>query len=247
MNLSSTPGQGSLFRIRLFLPHIHAAQATPAPILGERVGYIGPRRRILVVDNERVDRELLVGLLGALGFEMDQAASGLECLEVVPRFQPQLIFMDLAMPGIDGWETIRRLRRDGLSDARIAIISANAFDKGLDNDAGIPSQDFITKPVRIDDLLEWIGRALAIEWVVAEFRPTAAAVPAAHLPAADDLRVLDQLAGMGYLRGLLDKLNEIDALDAGHGEFVARLRQLAKQFEFDAIRNILSESPDESP
>jgi signal transduction histidine kinase/CheY-like chemotaxis protein/purine-cytosine permease-like protein len=247
MNLVSTPDRGSLFRIRLFLPQIHSAQAVPAKILGQRVGYVGPRRRVLVVDNERVDRELLVGLLTPLGFEMDQAASGLECLEAVPRFQPHLIFMDLAMPGIDGWETIRRLRREGLSDARIAIISANAFDKGLDNDAGIPPEDFITKPVRIDDLLEWIGRALAIEWVIAAPRPAAGPAPEAHLPAAEHLHALDELAGLGYLRGLLDKLDEIDALDAGYGQFVARLRQLAKQFQFDAIRNILSESLNESP
>jgi signal transduction histidine kinase/CheY-like chemotaxis protein/purine-cytosine permease-like protein len=247
MHVSSTPGQGSLFRIRLFLPQIHTAQAAPAAIRGERVGYVGPRRRVLVVDNERIDRELLVGLLVPLGFEVDQAASGLECLEVVPRFRPHLILMDLAMPGIDGWETIRRLHRDGLDEAIIAIVSANIFDKGLDNDAGIPPEDFITKPVRIDDLLEWIGRVLAIEWVVAEPRPQAAPAPTAHLPAAEHLRALDQLAGLGYLRGLLDKLDEIDALDAGHGEFVARLRQLAKQFQFEAIRSILGESLNESP
>ena len=238
MKLDSRPGAGSRFTIRLFLPHLHAAQVAPAQVLGERTGYLGARRRILVVDNERVDRELLVSLLVPLGFEIDQAASGTECLEVAPRFNPDLIFMDLAMPGIDGWETIRRLRRDGLCRAHIAIISANAFDKNLDNDVGIAPRDFITKPVRVADLLDWIGATLGLQWVVTEAR--GARDPAAmNLPAVEHLEALGELAGMGYLRGLLDKLNELDALDARYAEFVARLRPLARRFEFETIRGIV--------
>lgn len=244
LSLESTPGQGTRFRIRLFLPQLHPAEAAKALPRGERVGYIGPRRRILVVDNERVDRELLVQLLTPLGFQLEQAASGLECLQVIPRFQPHLIFMDLAMPGIDGWETIRRIRRDHPGDTRIAIISANAFDKGLDNDSGIPAEDFITKPVRVQHLLDWLGQALNLEWVRAEpaALPAAPVSTAQALPPAEALRALEELAGLGYLRGLLDKLAEIDALDAGHAEFTARLRSLARQFQFDAIKDLLAET-----
>ena len=53
------------------------------------------------------------------------------------------------MPGIDGWETIRRIRRQKLSAAHIAVLSANAFDKGLDNDAGVAAEDFIVKPLKV--------------------------------------------------------------------------------------------------
>jgi CheY-like chemotaxis protein len=154
--------------------------------------------------------------------------------------------MDLAMPGIDGWETIRRLRRDGLCRAHIAIISANAFDKNLDNDVGIAPRDFITKPVRVADLLDWIGSTLGLQWVVAEAK--SAREPAAiNLPVAEHLQAIDQLAAMGYLRGLLDKLNEIDALDARYAEFVARLRPLARRFEFEIIRGIVGGRRNEPP
>ena len=242
MQLSSTPGEGTLFRIRLFLPQVHARQAARELIRLNRIGYVGVRRRILVVDNEKVDRDLLQNVLEPLGFIVEQAASGYECLASVARFAPHLIFMDLGMPGIDGWETIRRIRQQRLSEAHIAILSANAFDKGLDNDVGIAAQDFIVKPLRVNELLDWIGRQLQLEWITADSPPPAAAPsepPPLIAPDASHLAALDELINLGYLRGMLNKLAEIERLDPQHGEFVRVLRDLARQFQFDAMKEIL--------
>ncbi|HYF19941.1 MAG TPA: ATP-binding protein, partial [Ramlibacter sp.] len=160
----SEPGRGTTFRVRLFLPQVHGA---PAPLRApvRPAGYEGPRRRILVVDNEEPDRELLVQLLEPLGFELRTAASGHDALDLLAsglRFDA--ILVDLAMPGIDGWETIRRMRAMENLQAKIAVVSANAFDKGLDNDAGIRAEDFILKPVRHSELLDWLERQLALCW-----------------------------------------------------------------------------------
>ena len=202
------------------------------------------RQRILVVDNEKVDRDMLQSVLEPLGFQVEQAASGFECLQVLPRFSPHLVFMDLAMPGIDGWETIRRIRRQNLTSAHIAILSANAFDKGLDNDAGIAVEDFIVKPLRVHELLDWIGRKLDLEWVSADtpaipLPPPPAQAPPLVPPGPGPLAALDELVGLGYVRGILNKLGEIERLDPRHGEFVRVLRDLARQFQFDAMREIL--------
>jgi len=185
---------------------------------------------------------MLQSVLEPLGFIVEQAASGYECLASVARFAPHLIFMDLGMPGIDGWETIRRIRQQGLSDAHIAILSANAFDKGLDNDVGIAPQDFIVKPLRVNELLDWIGRQLQLEWITADSPPPAAAPsepPPLIAPDASHLAALDELINLGYLRGMLNKLAEIERLDPQHGEFVRVLRDLARQFQFDAMKEIL--------
>jgi signal transduction histidine kinase/CheY-like chemotaxis protein len=161
MTVRSTPGQGSTFGLRLFLPALPADTPSAAPPQRlARGGYAGPRRTILVVDNEEADRTLLVDLLQPLGFRIEQAASGEECLLRLQTLQPDVIFLDLAMPGIDGWETLRRIRAQGLSQAAVAIISANAFDKGLDNDLGLPASDFLVKPVRLAELLDWLGQHL---------------------------------------------------------------------------------------
>jgi len=249
MQVSSTPGDGTLFRIRLFLPQVHSAQAARELPRRNRIGYVGVRRRILVVDNEKVDRDLLQNVLEPLGFVVEQAASGYEALQVIPRFAPHLVFMDLGMPGIDGWETIRRIRQQHLTEAHIAILSANAFDKGLDNDAGIAPEDFVVKPLRVDELLDWIGRRLALDWVTADIPPApqvAAEPPPLVPPPEAHLAALDELIGLGYLRGILNKLVEIEKIDPQHGEFVRVLRDLARQFQFDAMKELLRKMRDDT-
>ncbi|RIX49670.1 MAG: response regulator [Rhodocyclales bacterium GT-UBC] len=247
MQVSSTPGEGTLFRIRLFLPQVHSAQAARELPRLNRIGYVGVRQRILVVDNEKVDRDMLQSVLEPLGFIVEQAASGYEALQAIPRFSPHLVFMDLGMPGIDGWETIRRIRQQQLTKAHIAILSANAFDKGLDNDVGVAAADFIVKPLRVHELLDWLGRKLELEWVTADTPPPPAA-PAEPPPliAPDELHLaaLDEVIGLGYLRGMLNKLAEIERLDPKHGEFVRVLRDLARQFQFDAMKEILRKMRD---
>lgn len=247
MQVSSTPGEGTLFRIRLFLPQVHSAQAARELPRLNRIGYVGVRQRILVVDNEKVDRDMLQSVLEPLGFIVEQAASGYEALQAIPRFSPHLVFMDLGMPGIDGWETIRRIRQQQLTNAHIAILSANAFDKGLDNDVGVAAADFIVKPLRVHELLDWLGRKLELEWVTAD-TPPPPATPAEPPPliAPDELHLaaLDEVIGLGYLRGMLNKLAEIERLDPKHGEFVRVLRDLARQFQFDAMKEILRKMRD---
>ena len=249
LQVTSTPGEGTLFRIRLFLPQVHSTQAARELPRLNHVGYVGVRRRILVVDNEKVDRDLLQNVLEPLGFVVEQAASGYDCLHILPHFAPHLVFIDLGMPGIDGWETIRRIRRQQLTEGHIAVLSANAFDKGLDNDAGIAADDFIVKPLRVNDLLSWIGRKLELQWVSAAVpvdAPAPAEPPPLIAPDDDHLAALDELIGLGYLRGMLNKLAEIEKIDPQHGEFVRVLRDLARQFQFDAMQEILRKMRDAS-
>jgi CheY-like chemotaxis protein/anti-sigma regulatory factor (Ser/Thr protein kinase) len=161
LTVESTPGVGTTFRLRLFLPEVRAGLIEREAPRRRRTGYTGRRRCVLVVDNEEVDRGLIVSLLAPLGFTIRQAASGEACLALLAALQageadgpmPDAVFMDLAMPGIDGWETLRRLQAQGLGAVPAAIVSANAFDKGLDNDVGITPADFLVKPVRVGELL----------------------------------------------------------------------------------------------
>jgi CheY-like chemotaxis protein len=266
LTVVSTPGVGSVFRVKLFLPEVHgaAAAAVAAPAVPRlRRAYAGPRRRILVVDNEEADRELLVNLLQPIGFELRTAASGHDCLDLLAAgYQPDVILMDLAMPGIDGWETIRRIRtleQGGKAPSggsalhemksvgapiRIAVVSANAFEKGHDNDGAIASEDFIVKPVRHSELLDWLGRRLALVWEDDSLqksehestgRPGLQTIPDAKM-----VEPLLQAATLGYYRGILTQLDRIEAADPAFAAWVADMRALARQFRFEDISRQLT-------
>ncbi|MCW5322930.1 response regulator [Verminephrobacter aporrectodeae subsp. tuberculatae] len=293
LSVSSQPGVGSVFQVKLFLPEVHAdASGKAAPAVAAprvRRGYVGVRRRILLVDNEEQDRELLVQLLASLGFELRQAASGHAALDLLASgYRPHAILMDLAMPGIDGWETIRRIRalgddrRCARVDAHIAIVSANAFDKALDNDVGIDPEDFIVKPVRHSELLDWLERRLDLQWqqdaapsvlpapvptpvtsaappgllpvpattptMTPTMTPTTTTTSAAPqpftYPDAAALAALARVLELGHYRGIIDRLDAIGRDQPAHGAFVRRMRQLAQEFQFDAMERILGQAPE---
>ena len=249
MTVDSTPGQGSVFRIRLFLPEVHgtAAQGSrPQAVRKQPKAYAGERRKLLVVDNEEPDRELLVQLLQPMGFDLRVAASGHDCLDLLATgYQPDVILMDLAMPGIDGWETLRRVRSAGHDNIAFAIVSANAFDKGLENDVGIRPEDFIVKPVRHTELLDWLERRMALQWLYE--LPTAlstdALPPAAPrvLPDAVQRALLLEVVNLGFYRGIMNKLLEIEAHQPDTSVFVEDMRKLARQFQFEVMARQLSE------
>ncbi|RZI94539.1 MAG: response regulator, partial [Variovorax sp.] len=277
MKVQSTPGVGSVFRVRLFLPRVHEAPAAqgrraepriPAPAPRARRGYEGARRQLLVVDNEEADRELLVQVLAPLGFELRTAASGHDALDLIAAgLRPDAMFVDLAMPGIDGWETIRRARKLGLAQDRpspgrpkpaaapsggsedtqcrawgpcaVAIVSANAFDKRLDNDVGIAPEDFFVKPVRHSELLDWLERRLQLRWTAMPAQPAAPAAQTMVRPVPERLRALEAAVGLGYFRGIM---NELDAIESAQPECTAwtgAQRALARQFQFEAMSRLM--------
>ncbi len=269
LTLASTPGAGATFQVRLMLPRIHAPAhaAPPDPV---RTGYASRRRTVLVVDNERVDRELLVQILSPLGFIVEQAESGPDCLRRHAQCRPDLVLMDLAMPGMDGWETCRLLRDVHGCTAPIAIVSANAYDKGLLNPAAIPADDFFVKPVNVAELLDWIGRRLQLQWSsdgnadtgsgsdtgsgadLGAIAPAASAsVPgggnatAPAMPPPMQLQALRRLVAAGYVRGVQRELDRLAALAPEYAAFIAAMRGHAARFQLDAMAQLLQETPHE--
>ncbi|WP_077032860.1 ATP-binding protein [Pelomonas sp. KK5] len=241
LKVRSEPGQGTCFELKLFLPTLHEGAIAQQRRRAARIGFEGQPRRVLVIDNEEADRQLLRAVLEPLGFDVMTAASGAEALALIPGWPPEAILLDLAMPGLDGWQTLAAIRRQGLSDAPAAIVSANAFDRGLENELGITPGDFIVKPVRVDELLDWLGRALALQWRLREAAPAAvAAVAAVAAPATptasrEHLQALLQLVQRGHVKGIHRQLDLMLAEDPASQQFVTELRMLARDFQLQAM------------
>lgn len=116
--------------------------------------------RILVVDDEPVMQAFVCRVLRQFGYDVESALDGEQALAMIQTEQPDLVLLDLAMPGIDGWGVLERLKQ--LSDApRVVVLSAAMSDadthrRGLDAGAWA----CLTKPVRIADLVATCRQAL---------------------------------------------------------------------------------------
>lgn len=129
--------------------------AMAPPTLRDVPGMSG---RVLVVDDNKVIRQLIRVNLELEGFEVVTAADGAECLDIVQRVQPDVITLDVVMPRLDGLRTAARLRSDARTrDIRIAIVSACTqleVERGVA--AGVDA--FLGKPFEPSDLVNMVRR-----------------------------------------------------------------------------------------
>lgn len=240
LRVDSLPGEGTTFLIRLFLPSVRVEDGLP--ILSNRMphGYQGPRRKILVVDNEPVDRQLLLNILQPLGFDVKEVASGVECLRLYPEFQPDIIFMDLAMPEMDGWEACHLIRNVHHSDVKIGIITANAYDKNLENTSGITDEDFILKPVNLFELINWIGERLDLQWIEhAENINPLSLRNSQDIPPKKILIDFLKMIDLGYMAGIRKLIDEIDSEKSASASFINEIRQMSEAFQLDAMKTFI--------
>lgn len=256
MQFESVLGHGTRFEIRLFLPQIRETAHLSKKAVRQRLGYEGPVRTILVVDNEEVDRELLRNTLQPLGFIVQEAANGQACVNQYQMLKADAILMDLAMPMMDGWEAAYIIRQVHHSQVPIAIVSANAYDRNLDNQAKIPARDFFVKPVNLEEVLDWIGQQLNLTWryedsqgqapaLTAPALETAAATETLHPPAEAIppvlLENLVQFARMGYVKGVREVLATLSREHPQHQTFIYALQQAMERFDFAKLLRLIEE------
>ncbi|NVM77249.1 signal transduction histidine kinase/ActR/RegA family two-component response regulator [Duganella sp. SG902] len=164
LQVESAPGKGSRFWFDVPLPVVEAPGAT-AGTEHIATGYVGPRKTILVVDDVATNRALLRDLLGSLGFRTLEAENGMSALMQTQAVRPDMVLLDMVMPGMDGIETLRRLRADArTADTPVLIISASSTPEEEERSLEVGAKAFLPKPVNEHDLLREIGAHLKLEW-----------------------------------------------------------------------------------
>lgn len=244
--LVRTSKEGSLFRVRLYLREV-PDPGVPVEVPLRTAGYLGERQSLLVVDDQPVQRQMLAGMLAPMGFEIREAASGTECLDILasaPR-APDAILLDITMDDMDGWQTARRIRAEGFV-MPIILVSANVFEnqQALLRENGC--QAFVGKPVIESELMHTLQRYLGLEWLAAEppritdDKDDAVAHAQVRLPGDFHARALRELR-IGHVNGLAKILEEVRK---AHPELAAdceRLNRLLGRFDLEAVQRALAE------
>ncbi|MES2785554.1 MAG: ATP-binding protein [Pseudomonadota bacterium] len=147
-------GKGSTFQMRL---PVTAAQTSPEGAPNEEQSI---RRRVLVVDDNRDAADSSSDMLELLGHEVKTAYSGEQALEVASSFAPDVVLLDLSMPGIDGFEALRRLRElPGMASAFVIAMTGFGSQDDTRKTQAAGFDGHLTKPAPMPDLVRLIARA----------------------------------------------------------------------------------------
>jgi signal transduction histidine kinase/CheY-like chemotaxis protein len=245
ITVASSPGRGSTFRVKLLLSEVAHPKAS-VPAQKRIVGYTGRRLAVLVTDDDRDHRDLVREILAPLGFVLLEAADGDACLEVVERDRPDLVLLDVSMPGRDGWQVARSLRAKGLDKAAIIMLSANINESHRVLTPERAHDDHMLKPIDVRQLLAKMQTLLKIEWVYEPAAPAADDAPKAAIvavPSRGHIADLTHLGQIGYVRGIQAKLTEIEAESPHLKPFVEHMRGLIAAYDLRRFMSALVRVP----
>jgi light-regulated signal transduction histidine kinase (bacteriophytochrome)/CheY-like chemotaxis protein len=249
ISLQSVVNQGTTFTCTVILrqpPLLELPELQPNVLQVLALAPGQPTYRILVVEDLPENRQLLVTLLESVGFEVDAVADGMAAIAHWQTWQPHLIFMDIQMPGLDGYETTRQIR--SLSGTRpatptkIVALTANAFDSDRYAALLAGCDDYITKPFTEIILFETITRHLAVRYHYSQLPANQSQLKPRSLT-PQDLQVMPQTWLQQVHEAALD-LNENRLLDLisqisdTHLRLTEDLSNLVTSFELETIANL---------
>jgi signal transduction histidine kinase/ligand-binding sensor domain-containing protein/ActR/RegA family two-component response regulator len=248
--LKSEPGNGSTFCFEI--PIRSGAGGTIPPetdrrrVIGLRPGTEAPR--VLVVDDEPNNRGWLTSLLTTVGFAVREAENGEAGIRLWQDWRPRLILMDMRMPVMDGMEATRGIRAlPGGRETVIFALTAGALEENRQAamDSGV--DDFVSKPFSADELLLKTQRYLSLEFHFEEGSPPGREWRRAGQATETDVcRNLptDLIAQLQHAvaNGEKDLIDDLIERAAERDGMAARiLRQLADDYEYDALTHLLEE------
>lgn len=123
------------------------------------------QHKLLVVDDNEINLAIMQEILGD-DYELALASSGEEALTVAGEFMPDLILLDVMMPGIDGYETCRRLRANPkFSQVKVIIVSARAMQSEREQGYNAGADDYVTKPFNEEEILTKVRKHMQLSTI----------------------------------------------------------------------------------
>lgn len=247
IRVSSKVGVGSTFEFSIHCPCTYEWFYSSASFpLGQKIkGYEGSQRHILIVDDHWENRAVIVNLLEPLGFKVSEALNGQDALDKIDGLLPDLLIADIAMPLLDGYQLIKRLRQSKLfSTLPIIVSSASVSECDRTQSLDIGGNVFLAKPVQTTELFEHLQQLLDLQWVY-EDQP-ASEVPSSPteliskdeivFPPVEQLTSLYEAAKCGFVRQMSEEINQFKS---EYPDFYHYVTHLVEDFDDEAIVQLL--------
>ena len=252
IGVTSKPDKGSVFYFTIPLSVLPSVAEPEEPkhgcILGLAEGQ--PAYRLLIVEDQPENRLLLRRLLEPLGFELREAVNGQEAVAQFEQWHPDLIWMDIRMPVMDGLEAVRRIRATQAGvETKIIALTAHALDEESKPILAAGCNDLVRKPFREAEIFDALARHLGLKFIyekaLRQKNPPEAPGPALRpeqldvLPAEllRDLRQAVIELDMARTQALIGQVTERDA------SLGRALNTLATQFDYEGLLKWLEREP----
>ena len=243
LKVESVLGTGSRFSFTLPLVEARVAAITQAtdPALPPLDARLAPGQALtaLVVDDSTANRRILASLLESAGAQVITATGGLEAIELARTHRPEIVFMDLKMPDLDGLEATRRLVQDPVTSAiPVIAVTASALGDARATARAAGCVDYLSKPIRAQELFGMLRQHLGVRFI------GGADLPASDTPGLDGARRVDVAAQLRAAAAVGD-VTEIHALagslmrgspaESALGE---RINRLVVDFDFAGLAEL---------
>jgi signal transduction histidine kinase/DNA-binding NarL/FixJ family response regulator len=247
LEVRSEAGAGSTFLFTIALPATLGRNAAAAPETREVERLAAESEvRALIVDDIRENREVLSAMLAAIGCEIVLAENGRQALEAVSVSRPDIVFMDMRLPEIDGLEATRRIVSDyGANGLKVVAMSASVLEHERESYLKAGCDDFIAKPFRSTRVYDCLRHLLGVEFEYRQPVEVAGGPPGldfGRIVLPEDLVTRLMMAAELHSATVLKScLRELEETGEPGQRLAGHLREFLASYDMEMIQKIVAQ------
>ncbi|SKB12189.1 putative Histidine kinase [Planktothrix sp. PCC 11201] len=242
ISVESELGKGTTFQfyiqVRMSQETVNKSTENPHQVLALAPGQ--PTYKILTVDDKPINRQLLIKLLIPLGFEVKEASNGREAIAIWEEWEPHLIWMDMRMPVMDGYEATKYIKSTTKGNATAVIaLTASVLEeeKAIILSAGC--DDFLRKPFVEHTIFEALAKHLGVDYIYAETQPVLHIIPKQKL-ISENLKIMSSEWIVQLYKAALEAnptrvLELIEEIPSAEIDLIQFLTKVVRKFQFEQI------------